>query len=197
MNIFCHFLSKFFTHNSCGRYRTLYTIIAAAMKCRKLIFPTIIVIFIVKVIAFIITSSPKLFIQFKPRYIRFYELLNEVCDELPDDFFRELHYGVQLSEEYKLSPYAENGDIVIMGEYTRSGRGNKITIYYGSFARTCGWMPEEQLKDRLRGVVRHEFRHHMENLAGMYGADSLEHEDREEMKDIISARMQTKNGNKG
>ena len=127
----------------------------------------------------------------------FFEMLNEVCEELPDDFFRELHYGVQLSEEYKLSPYAENGDIVIMGEYTRSGRGNKITIYYGSFARTCGWMPEEQLKDRLRGVVRHEFRHHMENLAGMYGADSLEHEDREEMKDIISARMQTKNGNKG
>ena len=43
---------------------------------------------------------------------RFYEMLNEVCEELPDDFFRELHYGVQLSEEYKLSPYAENGDLV-------------------------------------------------------------------------------------
>ena len=123
---------------------------------------------------------------------RFYELLNEVCEELPDDFFRELHYGVQLSEEYKPSPYAENGDLVIMGEYTRSGRGNKITIYYGSFARTCGWMSEDQLKDRLRGVVRHEFRHHMENLAGMYGADSLEHEDIEELKDMVSARSKRK-----
>jgi len=119
---------------------------------------------------------------------RFYELLQEVCDELPDDFFRELHYGVQLSEEYRPSPYAENGDLVIMGEYTRSRQGNRITIFYGSFARTCGWMSEDQLKDKLRDVVRHEFRHHMENLAGMYGADSLEHEEKEELKDILYAR---------
>ena len=123
-------------------------------------------------------------------------MLNEVCDELPDDFFRELHYGVQLSEEYKPSPYAENGDMVIMGEYTRSRQGNKITIYYGSFACTCGWMSEEQLKERLRGVVRHEFRHHMENLGGVYGADSLEHEDREEIRDMIYARSQ-REGSKG
>ena len=44
---------------------------------------------------------------------RFYEMLNEVCDELPDDFFRELHHGVHLSEDYKPSPYAENGDMVV------------------------------------------------------------------------------------
>lgn len=119
---------------------------------------------------------------------RFYEMLNEVCEELPEDFFRELHYGVHLSEEYKPSPYAKNGDMVIMGEYTRSRQGNKITIYYGSFARTCGWMSEEQLKSRLRETVRHEFRHHMENLAGMYGADSLEHEDKEEIRDMVYAR---------
>lgn len=119
---------------------------------------------------------------------RFYEMLDEVCAELPDDFFRDLHYGVQLSEEFKLSPYAENGDLVIMGEYNRSRQGNKITIYYGSFERMCGWMNEDQLRERLRGVVRHEFRHHLENLAGVYGADSLEHEDKEELKDILYAR---------
>ena len=118
----------------------------------------------------------------------FYEMLNEVCEELPDDFFRELHYGVQLSEEFKLSPLDEDGTILIMGEYTRSRQGNKIVIYYGSFARTCGWMSEEQLKDKLREIVRHEFRHHMENLTGMYGADSLEHEDREEIKEIVYSR---------
>ena len=123
---------------------------------------------------------------------RFYEMLDEVCGELPDDFFRELHYGVQLSEAFKASPYAENDDLVIMGEYSRSRQGNKITIYYGSFARTCSWMSEEQLKDKLRGVVRHEFRHHMENLAGMYGADSLEHEDIEELKDMVFARSKNK-----
>ena len=119
---------------------------------------------------------------------RFYEMLNEVCEELPDDFFRDLHFGVHLSEELKLSPYAENGDLVIMGEYKRSHQGNMITIYYGSFARTCGWMSEDQLRDRLRETVRHEFRHHLENLAGMYGADSLEHEDREELKKMVDSR---------
>ena len=127
----------------------------------------------------------------------FYEMLNEVCGELPDDFFRELHYGVHLSEDCKLSPYDDDGKMVIMGEYNRSNRGNKITIYYGSFARTCGWMSEEQLKDKLREIVRHEFRHHMENLAGMYGADSLEHEARDEIRDLIYSKMETRNGTKG
>ena len=112
----------------------------------------------------------------------FFEMLRQICDELPDEFFRELHHGVQLSEETKISPYARSEDLVIMGEYHRSRLGNKITVYYGSFAKTCAWMNEDQLKDRLREVVRHEFRHHMENLAGMYGRDSLEHEDREEIR---------------
>ena len=44
------------------------------------------------------------------------------------------------------------------------------------------------LKDKLREIVRHEFRHHMENLAGMYGADSLEHEDIEELKKKVYSR---------
>ena len=47
----------------------------------------------------------------------FFDLLTEVCDELPDEFFRELHQGVVLSEETKISPYARDDDLVIMGEY--------------------------------------------------------------------------------
>ena len=46
----------------------------------------------------------------------FFEMLNEVCEELPDDFFRELHYGVHLSEECKFSPYADDGSMIIMGD---------------------------------------------------------------------------------
>ena len=95
----------------------------------------------------------------------FFEILKQICDELPDEFFRELHHGVQLSEETKISPYARNEDLVIMGEYHRSRLGNKITVYYGSFVKTCAWMNEGQLKDRLREVVRHEFRHHMKMSA--------------------------------
>lgn len=113
---------------------------------------------------------------------RFFEILEKVCDELPDEFFRELHYGVQLSEETKISPHAKNNDLIIMGEYHRSHYGNRIVIYYGSFARMMPGADEEAIEVRLREVVRHEFRHHMENLGGMYGRDSLEHEDKEELR---------------
>lgn len=112
----------------------------------------------------------------------FFEMLKEICDELPYKFFKELHHGVQLSEELRLSPHAKCNDLVIMGEYQRSYLGNKITIYYESFAKTCSWMDKEQLEDKLREVVRHEFRHHMENLSGMYGRDSLEREDAEQLR---------------
>ena len=113
---------------------------------------------------------------------RFFELLTEVCEELPDDFFRELHQGVLLSEALKISPYARSSDLYIMGEYRRAYYGNQITIYYGSFEKAYGHLDEEALKDKLRETVRHEFRHHMEHLSGMYGADSLEREDRIQMR---------------
>ena len=108
----------------------------------------------------------------------FYEILNEVCDELPDGMFRELHLGVIIEEGVKISPHARNNDLIIMGEYTRSRYGNKITIYYGSFAKSYPMNDREFVKNKLREVVRHEFRHHLENLAGMHGVDSLEHEDK-------------------
>ena len=119
---------------------------------------------------------------------RFYELLNEVCDELPDEFFRELHHGVILSEDKKISPHAVNEDLLVLGDYTRSSTGNKIIIYYGSFAVRFPNADEDAIRKQLREVVRHEFRHHMENLSGMYGADSLEREDEIWIRDHIRRR---------
>ena len=112
----------------------------------------------------------------------FFELLTEVCDELPDDFFRELHSGVVLSEDVKISPHAKANDLIILGEYHRSRYGNQVVIYYGSFARMFSLMEKDELKEKLREVVRHEFRHHMENLSGMHGRDSLEYEDKEQLR---------------
>lgn len=115
----------------------------------------------------------------------FFELLKEVCDELPDEFFRELHRGVVLSEEVRVSPHARNNDLITMGEYTASRYGNQITIYYGSFARSYSHRGRDYIRDRLREVVRHEFRHHMENLSGMHGRDSLEYEDKEQLRKYL------------
>ena len=116
---------------------------------------------------------------------RFFELLTEVCDELPDEFFKELHQGVILSEDLKVSPHAKNNDLFIMGEYRRAYYGNQVTIYYGSFERMFPNADEDEIKERLREVVRHEFRHHMENLSGMYGADSLEREDQKQLRQYL------------
>ena len=55
---------------------------------------------------------------------RFFEMLREVCDELPDEFFHELHQGVLLEEALKMSPHAKSGDLYIMGEYRRAYYGN-------------------------------------------------------------------------
>ena len=74
----------------------------------------------------------------------FFVLLTEVCDELPDDFFRELHQGVVLSEETKISPYARDDDLVIMGEYRSSRYGNQITeralekVSFGKYGNGLG-----------------------------------------------------------
>ena len=120
---------------------------------------------------------------------RFCELLDEVCEELPDEFFKDLHQGVVVSEEAKISPYARADDLTIMGEYRRSRFGNQITIYYGSFARSYGNADEEYIKDRLREVVRHEFRHHMENLSGIYGTKSLEYEDKVQIEEYLNGKI--------
>ncbi|MBP3898872.1 MAG: metallopeptidase family protein [Mogibacterium sp.] len=116
----------------------------------------------------------------------FHELLNEVCDELPEDFFRELHQGVILEEGVKISPHAKSDDLIILGEYRRARYGNQITIYYGSFAKSFPYSDREFIRNKLREVVRHEFRHHMENLGGMYGRDSLEYEDKVSLHEYLA-----------
>ena len=82
----------------------------------------------------------------------FFKILTEVCDELPDEFFNELHRGVVLSENLKISPYAKADDLVILGEYHRSYFGNQITIYYGSFERLFFYMDDDELKKKKSSV---------------------------------------------
>lgn len=107
----------------------------------------------------------------------FNQILNEICNELPDEFFKDLHLGIILSEELKISPHAKNNDLIILGEYISSQYGNQIIIYYGSFQEKFMNLNKEEIKIKIREVVRHEFRHHLENKANIHGKDSLEYED--------------------
>ena len=107
-------------------------------------------------------------------------MLNDIADEIPDEFFGRLNGGVILSEECKPHPEG-SGDLYIMGQYFNTrDMGRYICIYYGSFMRLHGGAPESVLRSRLRETLRHEFTHHLESLAGERG---LEIKDRVKMNE--------------
>ena len=94
------------------------------------------------------------------------EMLGDIVDDIPADFFNELNGGVVLLEECKFHP-SGHGDLVILGEYHHNrAMGRYIYIYYGSFMRLYRHLPKEVLKERLRDTLIHEFTHHLESLAG-------------------------------
>lgn len=112
----------------------------------------------------------------------FSRILDDLAQELPDEFYDELNLGISISEEAKLHPQARGSDLYIMGEYFHSQMGRGIVMYYGSFARIHGRLSEEALIRELRGTLRHEFRHHMEGRAGERG---LEVEDERRLSDYL------------
>ena len=94
------------------------------------------------------------------------EMLNDIVDEIPADFFKDLNGGVILMEECKFHP-SGHGDLFILGEYHfNRAMGRYIYIYFGSFMRLYGSLPKELLRERLKDTLVHEFTHHLESLAG-------------------------------
>ena len=107
------------------------------------------------------------------------QMLDEIAEELPQEFFEKLNEGIILLPEYKLHPESRDRDrLYIMGEYCRSITGRKIVIYYGSFERVCSNLSQDELRKKLKDTLLHEFTHHFESLAGERG---LEIKDAEEM----------------
>ena len=111
------------------------------------------------------------------------EILDMLAEELPEEFYRDLNTGIVLTPEIKKSPYGD--DLTIMGEYCRSNLGRGIKIYGGSINSVYGWMNEEQMTGQLREVLRHEFTHHIESLAGERG---LEIKDEKQIRDYLDRK---------
>ena len=104
-------------------------------------------------------------------------IVSELLDELPPAFFRELSGGVIVSESLVIPDYARGSDLCILGEYKVYSGIRQIVLYKGSFDRLYPQADAGEAKERLRGVLKHEFRHHLEFLGGEHGAASLEAED--------------------
>lgn len=99
------------------------------------------------------------------------DLLDEMAEEFPEEFYQELNGGISLLPETVEDPAGE--DLYIMGEYCNDMMGRYINLYYGSFAALAqqeDWT-EEDWEDELYTTLSHEFTHHVEGLAGERGLE--------------------------
>ena len=117
-------------------------------------------------------------------------ILQELLDELPEPFFRELSGGVTVSEAMVIPDYARGNDLYTLGQYQIYSGVRQIVLYKGSFDRVYPNAEAEEAKKLLRGTLRHEFRHHLEFLGGVHNAESLEAEDERQKQAYIARHNQ-------
>ncbi len=101
------------------------------------------------------------------------ELLDEMAEEFPPVFYKDLNGGISLLPDAKPDPEFPPGDMYIMGEYCNDQMGRYILLYYGSFAALAkqeDWT-DEDWEDELYTTLAHELTHHVEGLAGERGLE--------------------------
>lgn len=113
-------------------------------------------------------------------------IVSELMDELPDEFFRELSGGVIVSESVAIPDYAQGNDLYTLGKYQIFSRVRQITMFKGSFDRVYPRADVAEARRILRGVLRHEIRHHLESLGGIRDASSLEAADERDKQAYLS-----------
>lgn len=104
-------------------------------------------------------------------------IISDLMDELPEAFFRDLTGGVIMSEALVIPDYARENDLFTLGQYQVYCGVRQIVMFKGSFDRLYPQAGVSEARNILRGVLRHEFRHHIEFLGGIHNSSSLEAED--------------------
>ena len=113
-------------------------------------------------------------------------IISDLMDELPEEFFRELSGGVIVSEASVIPDYARGNDLYTLGHYQVYSGVRQIVMFKGSFDRLYPYVNAAEAKDILRGILRHEFRHHIESLGGIHDSTSLEAEDERSKEAYLS-----------
>ena len=114
-------------------------------------------------------------------------IISDLMDELPEAFYRDLTGGVILSEALVIPDYAKGNDLYTLGQYQVCYGVRQIVMFKGSFDRLYPNADASEARGILRGVLRHEFRHHIEFLGGIRNSSSLEAKD-ERQKQAYLAR---------
>ena len=123
-------------------------------------------------------------------------IVSELMDELPEAFFRELTGGVVVSEALVIPEYARENDLFTLGQYQVYSGMRQIVMYKGSFDRLYPHADPEEARQILRGILRHEFRHHVEYLGGVHNASSLEAEDARKKQAYLAGHLKQEQAGK-
>lgn len=95
----------------------------------------------------------------------FGQILDEVAEKLPAEIFVNLNGGINLIPDELSHPEADG--LFILGQYHYGGAlGRYITIYYGSFMQLYSRRSRTYIQRQIDRVLRHEFLHHLESMAG-------------------------------
>ena len=119
------------------------------------------------------------------------EILDEMAEEFPPVFYRDLNGGISLLPEAVEDPEFPPGEIYIMGEYCDDQMGRYINLYYGSFAALAekeDWTREEW-DEELYTTLAHEFTHHIEGLALEGGLDRKDEAELAEFRDYYKEKF--------
>lgn len=124
----------------------------------------------------------------------FETLVYDISDTFPEVFFRELSGGIMVKQYSRFHPASVSDDLYVMGEYhVHPHLGRYVVIYYGSFRAVCGYYSEDALKEKIRSVLLHEFRHHLESLAG---ERDLEYVDQKNIRSYLERKESVKSKQK-
>lgn len=118
------------------------------------------------------------------------KIISELLDELPEAFFRQLSGGVIVSEAAVIPDYARGNDLYTMGQYQILSGMRQIVMFKGSFDRVYPRADAAEAKSILRGILRHEFRHHLEFLGGVHNSSSLEAQDERDKQAYLSSHSE-------
>ena len=93
-------------------------------------------------------------------------MLDDIVDSIPDDLLNNLN-GIYLVDETRHNPKIPSDNYYIMGDFTHSPYlGHSINIYYGSVVAMHDNLSKDAMNEKLKEIVHHELRHHMETQAG-------------------------------
>ncbi|NLK64970.1 MAG: metallopeptidase family protein [Tissierellia bacterium] len=113
-------------------------------------------------------------------------ILDEIAEELPAEIYKDLNGGIILLPQVKLHKKSVNDDLYVMGEYRNEKiSGRYIVVYYGSVEKLYGNLSRGRLKNKLRSVIKHEFIHHLESMAG---ERHLEKEDERNLAEYLKMK---------